>query len=595
MICAENDHLCYATQGSNQVEETDMPTLMSALENYDDGMYPVLAQIWGADLSNLKVPAMRQALQAAMLDREQAEQVWDGLDDNARQALQMLLSTGGEMPVTNFERLFGQVRKLGRNQIEREQPHKNPASVAEALYYRGFVADTFVKTKKGMKPYFFVPEDLATILPTHKTGYDNLEDEPDDFDFPPEALEPGAISVQPLEAPPAEEIQQADTSIVDDLTTFLAYLRMFGAQVVGNSISDEDGRSLVPFLLSPDALRLDFMLGVGVSAGLIEIGEGRARVNRDGLQRWLGQNRSVQIRMLVEAWRESTLYRDLWHLPGLVPEMEAGSPYDPQMGREALVQFLSELVPIEHWWSIEDFLETVKAVEPDFQRPSGDFDGWYIRDAQGTYLRGIESWDAVDGALLDFYLRGPLHWLGLVDVAEERVHLNAYGRALLELIPWPQRREDPEPIQVQPDGVLIATRRSSRLDRFQVARFTTWGAGAAPYYYKLDPEGIQRAASQGITTQHIGAFLQGQLKGAPLPSVIKRLLDTWESGASAQVSVERLLVLRTPSPDTLQRLYDDPAIRRYLGAQLGPTACVIQEGAQTDLAKALGEKGITIG
>src|SRR5579859_5992190 len=38
----------------------------------------------------------------------------------------------------------------------------------------------------------------------------------------------------------------------------------------------------------------------------------------------------------------------------------------------------------------------VKEEEPDFQRPAGNYDSWYIRDAQsGEYLRGFESWDRV--------------------------------------------------------------------------------------------------------------------------------------------------------------------------------------------------------
>ena len=42
-----------------------------------------------------------------------------------------------------------------------------------------------------------------------------------------------------------------------------------------------------------------------------------------------------------------------------------------------------------------------------------------------------------EGALLEFYLFGPMHWLGLVDVADDAARLTAYGRAALKLGPWP--------------------------------------------------------------------------------------------------------------------------------------------------------------
>ena len=61
-------------------------------------------------------------------------------------------------------------------------------------------------------------------------------------------------------------------------------------------------------------------------------------------------------------------------------------------------------------------MAAVKAADPDFQRPDGDYGSWYIRDAAGdAYLSGFESWDRVEGVLIADLLAGPLHWLGVVD------------------------------------------------------------------------------------------------------------------------------------------------------------------------------------
>ena len=41
------------------------------------------------------------------------------------------------MKIAQFERFYGKIRKLGRAQIEREQPHILGQSIAETLYYTG--------------------------------------------------------------------------------------------------------------------------------------------------------------------------------------------------------------------------------------------------------------------------------------------------------------------------------------------------------------------------------------------------------------------------------------------------------------------------
>ena len=70
------------------------------------------------------------------------------------------------------------------------------------------------------------------------------------------------------------------------------------------------------------------------------------------------------------------------------------------------------MVPAGEWVSVADFIDAVKATDPDFQRPGGDYESWYIRDAgSGAYLTGFESWDRVEGELLRALLTGPARWL----------------------------------------------------------------------------------------------------------------------------------------------------------------------------------------
>ena len=254
-----------------------------------------------------------------------------------------------------------------------------------------------------------------------------------------------------------ENIRRADSSIVDDMTTFLAYLQSDNVLIDSETIAETNRQTITPHLLTKGETRLAFLLGLGVSADLITTTEGKAFPRRAEARTWLTTSRHEQVKILAEAWRRSIAYRDLWHVPGLHPE-DSGWAYDPVVGRGAFMGFLAEFAPEQNWLSVDDFIETVKDVEPDFQRPGGDFESWYIRNDAGEYLNGFESWDAVEGALLEFYLMGPMHWLGLVDVAEDAVRMTAYGRAFMNLAPWPQGAEDNEIVAIKPDGTLLASR-----------------------------------------------------------------------------------------------------------------------------------------
>lgn len=557
-----------------------MKTLMRTLTDSDRALLPVLAQVWGVKIDNLNTQDAITALSKAMLEPARAEKVWVSLNDDQRGALLALLSAGGKMGGTMYTRLFGEIRQMGAAQIEREQPHRSPTSSAEALFYRGLIAQAYEQTDAGARAILYVPDDLIPVLPSHKTAYENLRAE-----APAEHPEMG-----PLEE--VTNIQQADTSIVDDMTTLLAYLQLHGAQVEGEDFSAADHEALLPHMLTPDTTRLAFLLGVGLSADLIEVDEGRAVTRRAETRRWLSEPRASQVRILAEAWRTSTAFRDLWHVPGLHPETAGMPNYDPTVARGALFSFLSEIAPEQDWWSLEEFIEVVKHTDADFQRPAGDYDSWYIRSDAGDYLRGYESWDAVEGALLEFYITGPMHWLGLTDLADDAARLTAYGRAFLEMIPWPTPPEPEDKITVQEDGTLLVPRKVSRIDRFQVARFTTWATPGDPYTYRLDGPGIAQADRQGINTGHISAFLKRALGEEPLPSKIAQLLQSWQSGPTASVTLERLVVLRTTAPETLNFILETPALRRYLGAQLGPMAAIVRADQWDALRAALGEQGI---
>lgn len=562
-----------------------MTSIVHTLRESEVPLLHILAQVWRVDSDNLETSELIDALAKAMRDRQRAEFVWEALSDEERGALQTFISLGSRMPANRFESLFGPVARLSKAELEQTQPHLNPRNVAEALFYRGLISKGFENAETGARSIIYIPDDMIQILPTHKTAYEHLEDEDSPFGDEGSPIEPLAE---------VEDVRPADTSLVDDMTTLLAYLRLYGPALEGQTLGAEDMEALLPHLIKAKPERLTFSILLGISADLIEVQGGRAYPKRSGLQRWLSAPRHEQVRQLAEAWRESSLYTDLWHVPGLNVEKEAGTMhlYNPGAVRGLIIEMMKHALPQQEWWSIEEFIDMVREDQVDFQRPNGDFDSWYIRSDSGDYLSGLESWDAVEGALLDFVISGPMHWLGLSDLADDAARLTAYGRALLESGGWPQPAEPQDKVEVTQDGTILVSRRVSRMDRFQVARFSTWVSGGQVYEYRLDARGIARGADQGITTGHIATFLTRALGDQPLPPAVTRLLENWKSGPTASVTIERLIVLRTTAPETLEFILDTPALRRFLGARLGPMAVAVRADQWAALRDALGEHGI---
>ncbi|MCY3834478.1 MAG: helicase-associated domain-containing protein [Chloroflexi bacterium] len=562
-----------------------MKNLFATLRDYDPGMLPAVAETWRVNSKSLTDEELIRQLQGAMLEPEKAETIWDQLDEPARSALQLLVSSAqSRMKIGQFERFYGKIRKLGRAQIDREKPHLQGETIAESLYYRGLIGEGFDKVDDNLIGFVFVPTDLIGALPMHKTSY--------------ESLEAGAEDAQ--EAMPAlglidgvDAVSRADTSIVDDLTTLLAMLQAKAVPLEAGRFAPGFAAELRPYLLQPGAGRLSFLLAIASSANLIDVEGGLAQLQRDEARAWLEAVRAQQIRRLAAAWLESSNYRDMWHIPGLKPE-DSGWNYDAAAARSAVMNLLADLLPENGWVSINDLIEIIKEFEPDFQRPNGDYDSWYIRSEAGEFLTGFESWDAVEGALIEFYLSSPMHWLGLVDIGDDVARLTAYGRAFLEISDWPRPIEPDTRIDVQNDGALLVSRRVNRFERFQLARFAQCMQAGDRYVYRIDADSIQRAAAQDINAKHIQSFVARHLDGKPMPLPISKLLRSWRAGAQTSVSIESMFVLRATSKETLEKIFATPAFRRYLGARLGPVACVVRPDQWEALRASLRESAIDV-
>ena len=155
----------------------------------------------------------------------------------------------------------------------------------------------------------------------------------------------------------------------------------------------------------------------------------------------------------------------------------------------------------------------------------------------------------MEGSLIEFYIVGPMHWLGSGGyrrgcAAADRLR----GAPSWGLSEWPQLQEKTTRIEVRQDGQLLASRRVNRFERFQLARFARCAGAADPYVYALDAPGIQRAACTG---HHDPAYKRlhqhGSWRASPCRCPSSSCCAIGRTAPRPTVSFEALTVLRANS------------------------------------------------
>lgn len=496
-------------------------------------MLRAIAETNGVDLASNQPNLMAEHLAVALSDAGHLLASVAACTPAAQAALAALLREGGRSPRPAFERNHGGVRPAGPGKLERERPYLAPANASEELWYRGLVYPAMVETPDGLVEFLHVPEELAALLPPPA---------PAAAAFPPPVL-----ALAPAAQPMPDLLLHDACSLLCLVQAGLVALRDPADLTSWQSTSlYEYHRLTLQPPEDPAAIAGD---GPGCPAGLalalaIDLGWLRARGRRLALaaqpvQGWLEASRAEQRRLLLDAWAQSARWNDLCRTPVLSCEQTGSWSNDPVAARQRLRPLLARLQP-GAWYDLAGLSTAIKASAPDFQRPDGNYDTWYVRQRSApAFLRGFEHWEQVEGELLRFVLTGPLHWLGAVALAEDgaappsSLSLAPAGQAWLHDAPVPA---EPAPalLVVQPDFTVQAPAGAALLDRFRAARFTTWlettwRDGQPTFIYRISQSGLQRAAQQGIDSNRVLDFLRTRA-AEPLPANVARALERRATG-----------------------------------------------------------------
>jgi len=553
-------------------ENSAMPNLLTSLTKFDLGHLRIIATMWGIELESNDFDEATKELSASILDPTLLAETLDLLPVEAASGLKSLVSGNGRMTWAKFKRQFGDIREMGAGKRDREKPHRNPASPAETLFYHGLLARAFFDTSKGAQEFAYIPDDLFKLIQLKEhpdsASSNGLGEQPEgDTEESPNPTLNLLVESEPL-GRPASPVERSQTlphndMLLDDAVTLLAAQRL----------GIEAPQMSIPVPVLEDFLR---------SAKIIL----KSGTRQEAVKEFLEASRDEALHMLTSAWLESDLFNELRQLPNLAFEGEWRN--QPIITREFLLDLL-EAIPKNQWWSLPAFIRKVKEKYPDFQRPAGDYDSWYIKRTDGEYLRGFAYWDQVDGALIKYFITGILHWLEQVELATPEASQEVTAFRVLENGARKSHPEDKK-LHVTSGGKITLPRFVPRVARYQISRFCEWEEGKkGEYRYQLTPASMKKATQQGLKVEHLLALLNKYASGG-IPPVLVRALKRWEDNG-VEAWVQTRVVLKVSTPEILGELRKSKA-GRFLGETLGPTSVVIKEGSQSYVLAALAELGL---
>jgi hypothetical protein len=527
-----------------------MPNFSHSLLKQDIGHLHIIAEFWGLELESTDVDSAREELSASLLDLNLLAELMDSLSPQADSAITDLVNSGGRIPWQAFTRKYGDIREMGAGRRDRERPHLKPSSTAEILFYRGLLARAFFDTDKSSQEFAYIPDDLLLLIESRRDGQPPV---------PTEALgRPASPKEKGKEIP-------ANDSILDDATTLLAALRMGKSWEAVSSLAN-----------------ISALQSLLTAAKLIK----KNTLQPEAVKAFLEAPRKDALKMLQDAWTESTTFNELKLMPGILCEGEWTN--QPQETREFLLNLLDG-IPEGKWWSFSAFVRDIKQKYADFQRPAGDYDSWFIKRASdGEYLRGFSYWDQVDGALIKYFITNIIHWLGQVNlsIAEGSAGPTAFQVPLSSAA----GKEEKGKVSVSSNGKISVERFAPRVVRYQIARFCEWDEQKNDEFrYQITAQSLKHAKEQGLKAEQLLALLVRHTNNKVPPALVKAL-KRWEVNGT-EARVETQVVLRVSRPEVLDEMRKSKA-GKFLGEVLSPTAVIVKSGAIPKVMEALAELGL---
>lgn len=497
-----------------------MPTTLDLLREHSQTLNEVIREVRSASADasgsrhEFEAQLAEELVSPASVHNVREELIEDSAE--VESALNALVAANGEIPESQFTRDFGVLEIMGEDRLRKEMPWLEARSVSEILYYNGLIGLRIQGLGPEARRVVYMPSDVMAQMPLPSMDEDEVP-----------------LAIEPTRPPSDNTLVQMQDLLLNDLGSVLGYVLEKNLRLQEQALHPEDDAGLTERLLVPPdtplfQVRKRLLLHITRRLGLLKRVQGAEdgpllTLNGNQVHRFLRLDRNAQRTAMWSAWKDSGQWNDLCQTPTLVCHNEERWKNSPLGTRETFLPLCRSL-RIGSWYRVEDLVAAVHDRVPDFQRPGGDYNSWYVwNQTQGAYVRGFENWDLVDGELVRFLLLGPLSWLGTMqqDVdfhtgQPRAVALTRIGAIWLGAdLEFPPVAERPL-VDFQDDFTLLVPFALSMQLRFRIGRFAMWQAsGESHHQYQINQRSLERAMEAGITGDRILEALKGMSRQVP--------------------------------------------------------------------------------
>jgi len=274
--------------------------------------------------------------------------------------------------------------------------------------------------------------------------------------------------------------------------------------------------------------------------------------------------------------------------------------------------------PDGHWVEMADLDRLMRLLWPRFERSAWDDfqlpsygSRPHLVDRESDAVPNYEQpgvWDQIQGRFIRGMLTGPLHWLGLADLAfdgAQLTHVRFYGLGDLY---W-DRAEAPPASPHAPaasaakggegafsaEGLTVSVRPGALSGRGHgllnaIARLQSTSPDR--FEYRLDGAACLEAFDAGTTLSNIIETWEEHLP-APMPDTIGDQLTDWWEGYGRLRLYEDVTVIEFSDEYALAEMKAITSLEEHLVAEVSSRLVVIPEGAVDCLVEELREAGHT--
>lgn len=451
-------------------------------------------------------------IDALLHDATRWQQCLDRLPRPAQSIIARIRRAGGWLPVSILEAIAGPFR----TNLDTISPRTlltiyQPLTPLEQLFVCGVVWPHQTSTNGRV---WFVPREVEQLL----------------------------APIPPLFKPDTllADVVEHTTINLDELLVTVACLAVDGRVVlqqqgrVSQVMLNRIGRDDISLLM------MQWLMSCWLAAGVFRV-DATGIVPTQRLLDWLVLQPHERAQELVRGWLHASWNEwDMAHTKKRPPAM------DIRYARRTVVHaFLSHLP--EEWCAWQHVIDNIQMAWPDMVRPANQQGKWQAPPGWPT------NWHQEDGLLIEFMLRGPAQWLGLVEWDEDAVYVRrtAFGGWIAGVNPTPADILS-KPAQLESDGTVIITDTTNYFARFQLHRIADWRDQMTAV---ITPARVRKAISTGMSSNTYLEILQSVLD-APISSTQETLIRAWANDV-AQVVAHAAVIIKAPSADVLVDILHD--------------------------------------